>query len=123
MPPPRGWKFGIGLEADGVLVGVGIAGRPVARMLDDGFTLEVTRIATNGHENACSKLYGSLRRIAKEMGYRRCVTYILATEPGTSLRAAGWKCLGDAGGGSWSRRMRQRESENVGLKTRWDAIL
>lgn len=41
--PVAGHKFSIGCEADGELVGVIIAGRPVSRYLDDGFTLEVTR--------------------------------------------------------------------------------
>lgn len=40
--PVAGHKFSIGCEADGELVGVIIAGRPVSRYLDDGFTLEVT---------------------------------------------------------------------------------
>jgi hypothetical protein len=41
--PPRGHKFSIGVaDPDDVLVGVAIVGRPVARHLDDGLTLEVT---------------------------------------------------------------------------------
>src|SRR5437870_1633786 len=89
-PPPRGHKFSLAVDDGGHLAGVAIVGRPVARALDDGFTLEVLRVCTLGTKNACSMLYGAARRIAKEMGYRRIVTYTLASEPGTSLRASGW---------------------------------
>lgn len=106
--PPQGWKFGIGASVNGELVGVVVVGRPVARRLDDGFTAEVTRLATTGVRNACSFLYAAARRAAFAMGYRRLVTYILASEPGTSLRAAGWTRLGLAGGGTWCRPSRHR---------------
>jgi len=82
--------------------GVAIIGRPVSRHLDDGMTLEVTRVATDGTPNACSALYSAAWRAAKAMGYTRLITYTLDTEPGISLVAAGWKLIGAAGGGSWS---------------------
>lgn len=88
--PPVGWKFGIGLRLDDVLVGVATAGRPVARHYDDGLTLEVNRTCTDGTRNANSMLYSAVWRAAKAMGYRRCVTYTQADETGASLRAAGW---------------------------------
>lgn len=88
--PPRGHKFSIGLECDGVLVGVAMAGRPVARHFDDGRTLEVNRTCTDGTKNANSALYGAIWRAAKAMGYSRCITYTQAAESGASLRAAGW---------------------------------
>lgn len=88
--PPRGHKFSIGLERDGELVGVVIAGRPVARGADDGLTLELLRLTTEGDRNACSKLYGAACRAAAALGYRKVITYTLAEEPGTSLRAAGF---------------------------------
>jgi hypothetical protein len=89
--PPRGWKFGVALRADGgALVGVATAGRPVARHFDDGFTLEVNRTCTDGTRNANSALYGAVWRAGKAMGYRRCITYTQADESGASLRAAGW---------------------------------
>lgn len=71
--PVAGHKFSIGCEADGELVGVIIAGRPVSRYLDDGFTLEVTRLCTNGEKNACSFLYGAAARAAAAMGYKRII--------------------------------------------------
>lgn len=89
--PPRGHKFSIGLQHDGRLIGVAIAGRPVARHLDDGLTLEVCRTCTDGTANANSMLYGAIWRAAKAMGYRRAITYTQADETGASLRAAGWQ--------------------------------
>lgn len=103
-----GHKFSICAVAEGQICGVVIVGRPVARMLQDGLTLEVTRLATDGTKNACSALYAAAWRATRAMGYRKLVTYILASESGISLRAAGWKEIGKAGGGSWSRPSRER---------------
>ena len=88
--PPVSHRFSIGLERDGELVGVVIAGRPIARGADDGRTIELLRVATLGDRNACSRLYGAACRAAAAMGYRRAITYTLASEPGSSLRAAGF---------------------------------
>lgn len=88
--PPAGHKFSIGLLHEGVLVGVAMAGRPVARFFDDGLTLEVNRTCTDGTRNANSMLYGAVRRVAWGMGYRRIITYTQADESGASLRAAGF---------------------------------
>lgn len=89
--PPRGMKFAIGLtRPDGELAGVVIAGRPVARALDDGRTVEVNRTCTDGTRNANSMLYGAAWRCAKAMGYLRALTYTQADESGASLQAAGW---------------------------------
>ena len=100
--PVTGHKFSIGCTADGQLVGVAIVGRPVSRYLDDGQTLEVNRLCTDGTKNACSMLYAAAWRAARAMGYRKMITYILDTENGASLRAAGWKCAGIAGGKRWT---------------------
>lgn len=100
--PTRGHKFSIGCEAEGQLVGVAIVGRPVSRYLDDGLTLEVNRLCTTGERNVCSILYAAAARAAKAMGYRKIITYTLDSEPGTSLRAAGWTCMGLAGGKRWT---------------------
>lgn len=106
--PPQGYKFAVSVRTDALLVGVAMAGRPVSRVMDDQFTLEVTRVCTDGTKNTCSMLYAACRRAAKALGYRRIITYILATEPGTSLKAAGWQCLGPAGGGDWNCPSRPR---------------
>lgn len=119
---PQGWKFGVGAMKGGKMVGVVMVGRPVARMLDDGLTAEVIRLATDGTRNACSFLYGSARRAAFELGYARIITYILESEPGTSLKAAGWTLVGPAGGGSWSRPSRKRQDKApLEPKVLWEA--
>ena len=95
--------------SDGIkIVGVAVVGRPTGRKSQDGFTLEVTRPCTDGTPNACSMLYAACWRAGKALGYRRMITYILNTEPGISLRAAGWRLIGERGGGSWSVKSRPR---------------
>ena len=107
--PPVGHKFSLAVaDESGTVRGVCMVGRPVARGNDDGWTVEVTRLASDGCKNACSCLYGAAWRAAKSMGYRRCITYILDSEPGVTLKAAGWKCLGQRGGGSWNCQSRPR---------------
>lgn len=87
-----GCKFCIGISINSNIVGVAICGRPISRKFDDGFTLEVTRLCTSNEiKNGCSKLYGACSRIAKEMGYKKIITYILSSETGISLIASGWK--------------------------------
>ena len=107
--PVIGQKFYIGGSVGGELVGVAIAGRPVSRHLDDGWTLEVNRLCTDGTKNACSLLYAAAWRAARAMGYRKIITYTLASENGVSLRAAGWKCAGLAGGLRWTGERKPRE--------------
>ena len=101
-----GHKFSIGASNGKEIVGVAIVGRPVGRYLDDGCTLEVNRVCTDGSRNACSMLYAAAWRATRAMGYKRLITYILDTEPGTSLKAAGWKCVGQAGGLRWTGKRR-----------------
>lgn len=121
--PPQGHKFSIGVtDEDGTLRGVAMVGRPVARMNDDGVTAEVIRVATDGCQNACSALYGAAWRSARGMGYRRLITYTLPEEGGASLRGAGWKLIGEAGGGKWNRKSRPRNDDHpTQLKIRWEA--
>lgn len=106
--PVVGHLFSLGAVFGDKIVGVVIVGRPVARMRDDGLTAEVTRLCTDGTRNACSFLYGAAAKAAFALGYKRIGTYILASEPGTTLRAAGWRLIGESGGGSWSRGNRPR---------------
>lgn len=103
-----GHKFSIGLSDGEKIVGVAIVGRPVSRNLDDGWTLEVTRLCTDGSKNACSMLYAAACRAARAMGYKKVITYILDTEKGTTLKAAGWRLLGCVRGMSWNRPSRPR---------------
>jgi hypothetical protein len=106
--PVIGHLFSIGAVQDEKIVGIAIVGRPVSRFRDDGLTAEVTRLCTDGTRNACSFLYGACAKAAFALGFKKIGTYILATEPGTSLYGAGWKLIGERGGGSWSVPSRPR---------------
>jgi hypothetical protein len=118
---PQGCKFCIGVNDNGVIVGVIVIGRPVARMLDDGYTAEVTRCCTNGTKNTSSMLYSAAWRAARAMGYRRLITYTLQSEPGISLLAANWKLVGQAGGGTWNREDRPRiDKHPIEQKKLWE---
>lgn len=110
--PVVGHKFSLGATLNGELVGVVIVGRPVSRMRDDGDTLEVTRLCTTGHKNACSFLYGAAARATFALGYHRIGTYILESEDGASLRASGWKLIGSTPGKSWSVPSRPRTDKH-----------
>ena len=76
------------------IVGVALVGRPIATSLDDGWTLEVNRCATDGTKNACSMLYAAAWRVARNLGYRKLITYTHKSESGASLRGAGWNIVG-----------------------------
>lgn len=121
----RGHKFSVSVvDEHGELRGVGIAGRPVSRMLDQSGHLEVVRVCTDGTKNACSMIYGALRRAGVALGYpaEKIITYTLASEPGWSLRAAGWHDDGLAGGGEWGRASRPRDVvAPTETKRRWRA--
>ena len=121
----RGHKFSVSVvDEAGVLRGVRIAGRPVSRHLDARGYLEITRVCTDGTRNACSMIYGALRRAGVALGYPadQIITYTLASEEGGSLRAAGWYDDGLAGGGEWARAGRDRDIvAPVQLKRRWRA--
>jgi hypothetical protein len=121
--PVPGHKFSIGVALDGKIVGVAIVGRPVARMLDDGWTLEVNRTCTDGTKNANSCLYGACRRAAFALGYKKLLTYTLPEESGASLTAAAWKCIGSRGGGSWSVPSRPRVDKHpLQKKLLWEIV-
>lgn len=117
----RGHKFSIGVKSGENLVGVAICGRPVSRKLDDGKTLEVNRLCTDGTANACSILYGAAYRAAVAMGYTKVITYILESEPGTSLKAAGYINEGRAGGLEWNGRSTPKSKDQYPheMKQRW----
>tara|TARA_R100001509_G_scaffold162659_1_gene134834 strand:+ start:2102 stop:2548 length:447 start_codon:yes stop_codon:yes gene_type:complete len=106
--PVVGHKFSIGAVLNDAIVGVVIVGRPVSRRRDNGLTLEVTRLCTDGSRNACSFLYGAAAKAAFALGYERIGTYILASESGASLRAAGWRLIGETAGKSWNVPSRPR---------------
>ena len=126
--PVPGAKFCVAVargkeDEESSICGVAIVGRPVARLLDDGWTLEVNRTCTDGTKNANSMLYGACRRAAFALGYKRLITYTLSEESGVSLTAAGWRCIGEAGGGTWSRKNRPRvDTHPMQTKLRWEAV-
>ena len=122
--PVIGAKFAVAVSDDaGTVRGVAIVGRPVARMTDNGWTLEVNRCCTDGAKNACSMLYGAAWRAARALGYKRLVTYTLPEEGGVSLLAAGWRLLGEAGGGSWNCPSRPRiDMAPTQSKLLWDRL-
>lgn len=109
--PVVGHKFSIGAAMGGQLVGVVIVGRPVSRHRDDGLTLEVTRLCTDGTKDAPSFLYGAAARAAFAMGFKRIGTYIRKDEPGTSLKASGWRLIAETPGKSWSVPSRPRKDK------------
>lgn len=101
---PRGAVFQVVLEdSTGTVVAVAMAGRPEAPALDDGRTIEITRVATKGARNACSMLYGACCRAAVALGYARAVTYTRQDEPGSSLRAAGFTRVAETKARSWAK--------------------
>ena len=122
--PTRGHKFSIGVSDNGALVGVAICGRPVARRLDDGYTLEVNRLCTDGTPNACSILYAAAYRAARAMGYNKVVPYILDTEKGSSLKAAGYTCEGRAGGLEWNGAKAPKQTDQYGIELKgWNVTV
>jgi hypothetical protein len=119
--PPVGGLFAAACAVDDRVCGVAIVGRPVARMMQDGFTAEVTRLATDGTRNACSILYAATWRAARALGYRKLITYVLGSETGRSVAAAGWKQVGEVTARSWHCPSRPRvDRAPLQAKIRWE---
>lgn len=118
----QGHRFSLGLlGGEGELRGALIAGRPVARGCDWHTTLEVTRLVTDGAKNGCSMLYAAAANSAKAMGFDRIQTYVLLSEPGTSLKASGWVLDGLTAGGQWAHTdgKERRTDQPIEPKQRW----
>ncbi len=119
-----GCKFCISVVGDdGQIHGVAVCGRPVGRYLDDGLTIEINRVCTDGTRNVCSMLYGACCRIAREMGYELAITYTLQSEDGASLKASNFKCDGEAGGKHWTGTRNRGQDIPAEMKTRWSKKL
>ena len=119
--PSKFHRFSIAANDGEKVVGVIVVGNPKARALDNGYIAEVTRCCTDGTKMAASMLYAAAWRAARAMGYQRLVTYTLAEEPGTSLRAAGFREIGKTKGGSWNRPSRPRiDKAPIGQKMLWE---
>lgn len=132
--PVVGHKWSLAAYKDNLLCGVAIVGRPTGRYLDDGHTLEVTRLCTDGTQNACSILYAACARRAKLEGYNKIITFILQSEPGTSLKAAGWTLeSAKAGKPKWNKQRYANKPVQLSLfpkkeppaeyKQRWAKVL
>jgi hypothetical protein len=117
--PVVGHRFSIGAEHDGKIVGCVIVGRPVARQTDQRNVAEITRLVTDGTPNACSFLYAQAARAAKELGFTIIQTFVLQSESGISLKAAGWKCCGLTKSGSWHTRCNRRSDQPESQKIKW----
>ena len=123
--PTAGGKFAIGASNGNRLVGVAIVGLPIARLLMDGVTGEVTRccVLDDAPKGTCSFLYSRCWRAWSAMGGKKLVTYTLQTEPGASLRGAGWKIVGETPGHSkgWTNRPgREWQAVTGQAKFRWE---
>lgn len=118
-----GAKFAIGLTEEGELIGVAIAGRPLARMLNNGKTIEILRVCVKERfKNANSKLYARMKRICQIMGYEKIITYTLKSETGSSLKAIGANIVSETRPGEWNRTGRRRTSQKIYSETklRWE---
>lgn len=125
--PSQGHRFSLGcLDGDGVVHGAAIIGRPVARLAGAPRDVpEVVRLVTDGTPNACSILYAAAARAGAALGFKRIQTYVLGTEPGTSLKASGWQYDGEAGGGQWKHTdgKPRRSDQPTEVKGRWSKDL
>ena len=123
-PAPVGSIFQVAVADEaGEIRGVAMVGRPVARHYDDGWTLEVNRVATDGYPNACSALYAAAWRVARALGWHRLITYTLASESGSSLRAAGWHLLGERKARSWADASVARPRVDTNVATGQDKLV
>lgn len=117
------WRFGV-IDDNGKLIGVLHAAKPIARLLDDGKTIEIVRCCSDGTKNLCSFMLGRARRIAKAMGYNKMISYILESESGVSYKAAGWHKETDTRGHTWHTPGRPRtDTAPTCDKQRWALVL
>ena len=124
----QGCKFCVSVvDENGVMRGVAIAGRPVSRHLDDGYTCEIVRLCTDGTKNCCSKLYAACCHIAREMGYRKMITYVLMSETGSSLLASGFTLVAEnCGKEKWTGKRYSNKTQSIRpaeCKKRYERIL
>jgi len=118
LPELAGGLFASSVRVAGELVGVAVASEPKAPASRGLRIVEITRVATDGHKNACSKLYGALCRAAQAIGYRKAITFTRLDEPGVSLLAAGFHLDGMTREQSWNRPSRGR-GEHKSQCWRW----
>ncbi len=92
-----GGKFAIGCTDGASLVGVAIVGNPLSATYMDGLTAEILRVCVvpDAPKNVPSFLYGACWRACRAMGFQKLITYTLQSESGASLKAAGFKIVGE----------------------------
>ena len=91
-----------------ILNGIAVCGRPVNRYLDDGNTLEITRVCFANEKDAdefdlqmhtknldhsssvASELVAAVCKKAKKLGYSRIITYTRKDENGSYYKAVGF---------------------------------
>jgi len=122
LPRVVGGLFAVACFDGDELVGVGVASLPKAPRSRDGFTVEISRVATDGHPNACSKIYGALGRACAAIGVKRIITFTRLDEPGTSLRASGFRETGLTREQSWDRPSRHRSHVPSQVR-RWERLI
>jgi hypothetical protein len=122
----RGHRFSLGAMWGDKLFGVAIVGRPISRMMDDGLTAEVTRVCVSetAPKNTISYLYGKIWRVWQQMGGKRMITYTLKSESGSTMKAVGWKMIGETDkvkkGKGWTNRPgREWQEVSDKIKKRW----
>jgi hypothetical protein len=123
--PVVGHRFSLGASYNGELIGAVVVGRPVSREVDWRTVAEVTRLVTDGTKNACSCLYSAASRACQTMGFEKIQTYVLESEPATSLKASGWHFEILTSGGTWNNGARKgrREDQPLERKQRWARVL
>ena len=122
--PVQSHRFSIGVfDESGEPHGACIVSRPAARLTDQNLVAEVSRLVTDGTHNACSILYGAAARAAQAMGYQSIQTFILVSEPGTSLKASGWTMVAvGPKSANWDRPSRPRNTPDLGQKVKWAKV-
>ncbi len=124
--PCRGHRFSVGCFEGDRLLGAAIVGRPVAAAVSQYEVAEVSRLVTDGSKNVCSFLYSACARVCREMGFKKIQTYILESEPGTSLIASGWSFETNTQGRDWNngkRKGTRRSDQPMCNKARWSKQL
>ncbi len=112
--------MGVAVHDSGRLCCVAVLERP-ARMLQDGVTACVSRVASDRTRHAASMALAAITRAALALGYTRLVSYTLAGQKGAMYRGAGWWITGVSKGGEWARPSRGRApAEQPGFKIRWE---
>ncbi len=120
---PQGGLLAVSVEADGRRCCVAVMEIPKARLLMNGTTAELSRVASDGTtRHAASKAGMALVRALTAIGYERFVSATLLGEPGTMFRAMGWWPTSIINAAvTWGRRERPRhDAAQPGRKIRWE---